>query len=107
LHSLASSVSASGSTQGAAFVLTKEINVVTAAASGTADGVQLPIPPASASLQLIIINASTSAIKVYPSSGAQIDSNGSNTPATVGIGGKLVLFSTGTTQWYTLTTIYA
>lgn len=107
LHSLSSSVAATGSTQGSAFVLTKEVNVITSAAAGTSEGVQLPVPPSSTSLQLIIINASSSSIKVYPSSGAQIDSNGSNAPAIVGAGGKLVLFSTSASQWYTLTTIYA
>jgi len=103
LHSLNNSVAAAGS----ATVLTKEVNVITSATNVTADGVQLPIPPSAHSLQLVIINATAATIKVYPASGAQIDSNGANNPAIVGAGGKLVLFSTSASQWYSLTSIYA
>jgi hypothetical protein len=107
LHSLATGITATGSTQGGAYVLSKEVNVITTATASTADGIQLPVPPASTSLQVVIINASASAIKVYPSSSAQIDGLGTNTNAVLGVGGKLVLFSTSTTQWYTLTSIYS
>ena len=107
LHSLNNNISATGSTQSGAFVLSKEVNVITSAAASTSDGVQLPVPPTTTSLQVVIINASSSAIKVYPASTAQIDALGANNPAVVGIGGKLVLFSTTATQWYTLTSIYS
>lgn len=107
LHSLATGISAAGAAQGTAYILSKEVNVITAATSGTADGVQLPVPPASQSLQVVIVNASASSIKVYPSSSAQIDTAGTNIPVVIGSGGKLIVFSTSTTQWYSLTSIYA
>jgi len=107
LHSLGASISASGSTQGGAYVLSKEVNLVTSATASTSDGVQLPIPPTTSSMQIVIINGSSAPIKVYPSSSARIDGLATNAHAVVGVGGKLVLFSTSQTQWYTLTTIYA
>ena len=107
LHSLASSVVAAGSALGSAFVLSKEVNLVTSAVASSSDGVQLPVPPATQSLQVVVINASTAAIKIYPAAGSQIDSRGTSASITLGVGGKLVVFSTSQTQWYSLTSIYA
>lgn len=107
LHSLASGISASGTTLGGAYVLSKEVNLISTATTGVSDGVQLPTPPASQSLQVVIINASAATIKVYPASGSQIDGLGTSNPAIVGAGGKLVVFSTSQTQWYSMTSIYA
>jgi len=105
IHSVDAGISATGTSIGSAFVLTKEFNVVTSATASSADSVRLPATVAG--LNIVIINASTSPIKVFPPTGSLIDKNLAGASVTIGVDGKLVLYSTSTTQWYSLTSIYA
>jgi hypothetical protein len=72
-------VSAAGTTQGTATVLTSQLNIVTTVAAGT--GVVAPAGYAKT------INAGANAMLMYPPSGAQFDAVGTNSPVSVGVGG--------------------
>jgi hypothetical protein len=85
-------VSAAGTTQGTATVLTAQFNIVTSVASGT--GVK-----ATAGYTKIW-NAGANALLVYPISGAQLDANGTNIPVSVGVGGSVEINMTSPTQGY-------
>ena len=91
---------AAGTTQGTATVLNREINVIS---SGTG-GVLLP---ASVGTTFIVINYSGVAITVYPTSGAQIDSLGTNAGFALANGAKIMFVHCQTTQYATLNATYA
>jgi len=79
-HSRTTGISAAGTTQGTATALTAETNFVTSATGGSADGVLLPTGPAFGSAWITVINDTAATVKIYPPSGGQIDSLGSNNP---------------------------
>jgi hypothetical protein len=104
--SVTTGISAAGSTQGTATALTTQVNVVTSITGGSADGVKLPT--AVAGMVITIINAHASAtLKVYPDTGGVIDSLSTNAAFPLGAGAKLQFVATSSTQWYTLTAVYA
>jgi hypothetical protein len=104
IYSVATGISAGGSTQGDATALTKDINVVTTVNAG--QGVQLP--STTGGMRITVMNAdSGDTLKVYPASGAQINSLGANAPLSVVAGGRLDFISTTGSQWYTLTATYS
>jgi hypothetical protein len=105
IRSVAPTVSAAGSTQSTATVLTKEINVVSTVASG-ANGVQLPA--ASPGMAIYITNTTANALSVYPASGAAIGSLSANAAFTqTGSGATIQFIAPTATQWYTVGATYA
>jgi hypothetical protein len=103
ISSVATSISAAGSTQGTATALTKDVNVVSTVSSG--QGVVLPT--AVAGMRITVMNTSPTALNVYPATGAGINNNGANVAFALPGNGRLDFLAVTSTQWYTLTATYA
>ena len=103
LRSVATGISAAGSTQGTGTALTKEINVVSTVSSG--QGVVLPT--AVAGMIVTITNTSANSLLVYPASGGYVNSLAQNVGYTQVSGATLMLVAPTTTQWYTVSATYA
>ena len=101
--SVGTGISAAGSTQGTATPLTKSINVVSTVLSG--NGVVLPT--AVAGMTVYITNTNGNNLIVYPATGGQINSLGSNSGLTHVAGATLTYIAPTTTQWYTVGATYA
>jgi hypothetical protein len=103
MHSVNPAVSAAGTVQTDATALNKTINVIT---SGTLNqGVRLPA--AAAGMVLYVTNASGATLKVYPATGAQINSLGTNTGLTIGANSTVHFIAPTTSQWYSTGATYA
>lgn len=85
-------VSAAGTTQGTATVLTSQFNVVTTVAAGT--GV------VATSGYTKIWNAGANALLVYPIGSAQLDTDGTNVAVSVAVGGVVEIIMTSSAQGY-------
>jgi hypothetical protein len=103
VQSVATGISAAGSTQGTATALTKDINVVATVTAG--QGVVLPT--AVAGMRIAIINTSAAALLVYPASGGAINALAANASYSLAAGARLDYVATTTTQWYTMNSTYA
>jgi hypothetical protein len=103
LRSVATGITAAGSTQGTATAITKELNVVSAVASST--GVVLPT--AVAGMVITITNTSANSLLVYPATGAAINSLAANVSFTQVSNATLQFIAPTTTQWYTVGATYA
>ena len=104
IHSVGDGLGATGSNQATALILTKTVNVISGASLNVNDGVKLPAT--AAGVTCIIINISTSNIKVYPNDNASIDGLATNVPFTLGAGAKLMFVASSTSKWYSLTAVY-
>ena len=100
--SVNAAVSAAGTAQGNATVIASEINVVSTVASGA--GVALP--SGLAGIRVTLINTAANALLVYPASGGQINSLGTNASYSLPASGRLEFVCTSATQWYTLNATY-
>jgi hypothetical protein len=96
-------LTAAGSTQATALALTRPINNITTTAAST--GVILPT--ATPGMRIMIRNGGANTLNVYPASGAQINSVGTNTAFGMGTGVFIEFVAMNTTQWYTLTATYS
>lgn len=99
----AGSLTATGSSQGTAFPIAKELNIFTTVASGT--GAILPVSNALgnaiiAGYVVTILNEGASAILIYPPSGQQINSAGTNVAVSIASGGNARFAFSGSNQWY-------
>jgi hypothetical protein len=103
IRSINTAVSATGTNQGSATELTKEINVVSTVASGA--GVVLPT--AVAGMVIIINNTSANTLAVYPASGGVINSGLTNAAYSHISGASLQYYAINATQWYTVGASYA
>ena len=93
--STSAAISAAGTVQGDATVLTKSFNIVTTA---TADqGVVLP--DATTGKVTKVINATAVNIKVYPASAEQIDSLGTNVAKNLAPGASLEVVAASGSLW--------
>lgn len=82
LGSLSASVSAAGSTQGTATLLSSANNIVTTVAAGA--GVKLPTSPTvSANDRLHVANHGANTLACYPPTGGQLNNNTANVPAMI------------------------
>jgi hypothetical protein len=90
-----SGISAAGTTQGTATLITARVNNVTTVASGS--GVILPIPVAGDSY--VVVNKGANDLLVYPSSGGTVGSLAANAGYTIAVGKTATITSTTTTQW--------
>ncbi len=96
--SITATVTAAGTTQGTATALTNTYGLVTTA---TADqGVVLP--SAATGKTVKIVNTTSVSIKVYPTSGEQIDSLGANNAKSLAAGSSLDLVCASGTLWQSL-----
>ena len=94
--SVATGLTAAGSTQATALALTAAINEVTTVASGT--GVALPL--AAAGIEVSVVNAGANALAIYPASGGQIDALGTNAARSLAAGGRATFRAVSGTGWY-------
>lgn len=95
--SLATGLSAAGTTQGTATALTKRVNVVATAAASSGVILSASLPD-----EQIIINRGANTVNVYPPVGGQIDALGVNVAATVASSAKLRVVQASATQWYSV-----
>lgn len=86
---------AAGADQAGATALTAELNAVTGA-DGT-KGVKLPT--AEADRSVTVLNDGTSALKVYPATGGQINALGANAAFTLGAGKQATFLGRSATLW--------
>jgi hypothetical protein len=100
ISSINATLSAAGTIQGTAALLSKDINNVTSSTAGTQLGVILPT--AIAGMEITILNNSANTINIYPATSAQINALGANNPLTLTAGSRSRVVATTTTQWYTL-----
>jgi len=103
IRSVATGISAAGSTQGTATALTKEIDVVSTVSTG--QGVVLPT--AVAGMVITITNTSANSLLVYPASGGIINTLSTNAGFTQPAGSTIQYVAPTTTQWYTVGATYA
>lgn len=94
-------VSAAGSTQGTATLLTRQISNIT----GGSGGVLLPTPVGGE--RIIIRNALGSSITVYPHVGGQINTSGVNTGVAQSAGTTLEYVAVTSSLWFLLNATYA
>ena len=103
------SITATGTVQTNATLLTDNINIVTSVPSNS--GVILPI--AVAGYRIIVRNNSTNTLKVYPNTGADINSGAINTAVTLTASASTEYFCSTSAvanaggHWYTLNSAYA
>ena len=92
-----SGITANGTNQSTAVLLTSAINVI-----GTASAGQGVILPAISGATITLVNTTANAVLVYPNLGAAINSNYANVPLTLNPSVVLQIISSSTTQWYTI-----
>lgn len=97
------SVSAAGTTQGAATVLTKTVNFVTSVTASSADGVALPA--ASAGLTITVVNTTATNLNVYPASGDAINDLSSNAAFVIPGESSMQFYAKDSTYWLSLTQV--
>ncbi len=96
------SVTAAGATQGNATALTAFKNVITVALTASTKGVKLPTPVTG--LEILIANAATFGVKIWPSTGSQIAANATNAVGPVLAINKASRFlAVSSTKWIVLT----
>jgi hypothetical protein len=96
-----SSITAAGTTQGTATQLASSINVVTTVPASS--GVKLPT--AEAGMRIIVRNSTSTALNVYPNTGAAIEPALANAPYTLNATTSMEFFCStggGSGQWFTL-----
>jgi hypothetical protein len=95
----AAGLTAAGSTQGTALVLSgnNSVQEITTAAAGT--GVQLPTPAASS--EVTVVNRGANAIIVYPASSGVINGQSANAGYTLGVNNSVTFYAKSTSAWYT------
>jgi hypothetical protein len=97
IRSVDTAISAAGTVQSDATGLTKEFNIVSTVSTGS--GVVLPL--AIAGMSITITNTDANALLVYPASGAQINSLGTDASFSQGTA-TIQFIAPTTTQWYTV-----
>lgn len=103
IHGVETGLAGAGATQGTATQLSKDFNVVSTVASGT--GVKLPV--SSGGHKITVFNTGANTLRVYPSTGSQINNGGVNGAYQLASGGKLEFLSVSAIQWYTLNATYS
>lgn len=88
-------VSGTGTNQGgAAAIAAAPITIVYGSASASNDGIIMPdLSSGSKRMVALIINASATALKVYPPSGGLFENGSANAPITVAIHSSVIVFN--------------
>lgn len=98
VYSISPAVSATGTQQNEAILLTSTINNITGSVVG-ANGVLMPV--AVIGLRILVRNGDVSDnLLIYPQVGTQINSLGANIPFSLPAGETAEFFATTATQWY-------
>lgn len=95
---VASSVTAAGSNQGTATLLTSTDNIITTVAAST--GVKLP--QVYAGKRISVTNKGANTLNIYPATGASIDNGAANAAATLLASEAATFLSTSSTTWSTV-----
>jgi hypothetical protein len=90
------SVTAGTNAQGQG-ALTADVNIVTTTAANPS-GVTLPTAAINRQ-PVVVVNRGSNPINVYPASGAQIDTAGTNSPYSLAVGARISFIASSTTQW--------
>jgi hypothetical protein len=101
IKSVGTTITATGSTQGTATPLDKSVNVISSAATGT--GVVLPT--ATAGMSIYITNSSANTVKVYPASGASINTGATNASVDLSSNVTVQLIAPTATQWFSVSNL--
>lgn len=88
-------ISAAGTTQGTATLLSSRYSVVTTVAANT--GVELAV---EVSQPQVVFDRGANTLSVYPTSGAQIESLGTNVPYTIAAGSQALFVCVSSSQCY-------
>ncbi len=100
----AAAIAAAGSTQGTATAITSDNNEVTSITNGSAEGVILPN---TVGARILIFNNAGvgKLLKIYPPTGAAINTSSANAAVTLGASTGALLYRVTSTQWYTIPTL--
>jgi hypothetical protein len=90
---------ASGTTQGTANNLTKDINNIT---SITANNSGVALPPAIPGMDILILNNADNTLNVFPGNNDKINSLATNAPFILSSGNRGRFVATTNVQWYTI-----
>jgi hypothetical protein len=102
-YGVSSAVSAAGSTQATATALTRPINNITTVPASS--GVILPT--ATPGMRVMVRNATGTTVRVYPNSGAQINTLGTNVQLNLETLANIEFVAFTATQWYTVNATFA
>ncbi len=102
-ESLVTGLSGAGTTQGTATPLTANINIATTVGSGT--GFILPLVTPNGNLiqpgtEIKLYNRGANIASLYPPTGDQIETLGTNNPSGVSPGGAAIATFAGSNQWW-------
>ncbi len=100
---VSSAVSAAGTTQTDATALVRPINNVTTVAANS--GVRLPA--ATPGMRVMVRNGTATTLRVYPATGAQINTLGNNVGLTLETLANIEFVAFTATQWYTVNATFA
>lgn len=98
-YSTSATVTAGSDAQGQG-ALTADLNVITAIPGAGSEPFGVTLPTATVGRRVVVMNRTTSRMKLYPASGAQIDALGTNTSIRLAPLTTMVLNASSTTQWY-------
>ena len=103
ISSVGTGITATGTSQGDAYALVRQINGITSTTLGT--GVRLPA--IISGMIIIVMNLdSSNVLNVYPDSGSTINDLATNNPYSLVAGGRLQFVALTSSQWYTLNATY-
>lgn len=102
-YGVSPALTATGSTQGTALLLTRPINDVTTVAASTG----VIFPTATAGMRIVVRNGGANSLNVYPASGGQINTLGTNVAFVLTTSTVLEFIAFSTTQWHTTNSTYA
>jgi hypothetical protein len=102
-YGVSQAVTAAGSTQATATLLTRPINNITTVAASTG----VIFPGAIPGIRLLVRNGGANILRIYPASGAQINTLGTNVGLQLETSATIEFVAMSTTQWYTLNSTFA
>jgi hypothetical protein len=76
--------------------LTNDLNIATTTAANPSG---LTLPTATVGRSVIVINRGTNPVNLYPATGAQIDSAGTNGSISIPVNSRVEMIASSTTQW--------
>jgi hypothetical protein len=102
-YGVSPAVAAAGTTQATATILSRPINNITTVPANS--GVILPA--ATPGMRVMIRNATVTTLRVYPNSGAQINTLGTNVQLSLETLANIEFVAFTATQWYTVNATFA
>ena len=102
-YGVSNAVSAAGTTQATATLLTRPINNISTV--GANSGVILP--SAYPGMRVLVRNATVTTVRVYPGTGAQINTLGTNVQLNLETLANIEFVAFTSTQWYTVNATFA